>query len=61
MSLVFVEELSIEANDEELKISCVQRLSSTSALKESKICAYELGVVVGDLRLYEVILSALSK
>jgi hypothetical protein len=51
----------MELNDEELKISCVQRLSSTSARKESKICAYELGFIVGDLRLYEVILSALSK
>jgi len=39
ISLVFVDELSIEDNDEELKISCVQRLSSTSALKESRICA----------------------
>jgi hypothetical protein len=39
MSLVFVEVVSIAARDEELKISCVHRLSSTSALKESKICA----------------------
>jgi len=39
ISLVFVEVVSIAARDEELKISCVHRLSSTSALKESKICA----------------------